>query len=76
MNKPVTMIIALSLLAVPISEVDATTYKHHGKRYPRAYSFQHAYHGQSDFYVHDSNKLRFGSNAWWRQMLRESRVRN
>lgn len=76
MNKPVAIIIVSSLLALPISEADAKIYKHHGKRYPRAYSLQNAYYGQSDFYVHDSNKLRFGSNAWWRQMLRENRVRN
>jgi hypothetical protein len=72
MNKPITVIVAISLLALPISEAVAKRYKHHG----RVYSYRHSYRGNSDFYIHDSNRLRYGSNAWWRQMLREGRVRN
>jgi hypothetical protein len=66
MNKPITVFAAVSLLAAPISEAAAKRYKHHGRYYPRVHSYR----------VHDSNRLRYGSNAWWRQMLREGRVRN
>jgi hypothetical protein len=76
MTKPITVIAAISLLAVPISEAAAKRYKHHGSYYPRVYSYQRSHSGDSDFHVHDSNRLRFGSNAWRRQMLREGRVRN
>jgi hypothetical protein len=37
----------------------------------------HAYRRQtSDYYVHDANKLPFGSSRWWEQMLRENRAGN
>jgi len=36
------------------------------------YPYPHA----RDWYPHDSNRLPFGSGEWWRQLLREDRVRN
>jgi len=76
MNKKITVIAAISLLAFPLSGGSAETYRHHAKRYARHHF---AYNpGYPEYYArqYDSNHLPIGSGAWWRQMLRENRVRN
>jgi hypothetical protein len=81
MRTLVTLIAALWLLAAPSFEVSAKP-KHHTKthwwdhspyipREPR-YPYPHA----NGWYPHDADKLPIGSGEWWRQMLREDRVRN
>jgi hypothetical protein len=68
-------------MAAPSFEVSAKR-KHHAKthwwdsspyipREPR-YPYPHA----NGWYPHDADKLPIGSGEWWRQMLREDRVRN
>ena len=67
-------------MAAPSFELSAKP-KHHAKthwdsspyipREPR-YPYPHA----SGWYPHDADKLPIGSGEWWRQMLREDRVRN
>ena len=33
-------------------------------------------YGERDYYVHDADKLPFGTSRWWDQMLRENRAGN
>jgi hypothetical protein len=44
-----------------------------GRRHCRGRGYQPQ---ASDYYVHDANKLPFGSSLWWEQMLRENRAGN
>ncbi|GAH03131.1 unnamed protein product [marine sediment metagenome] len=48
-----------------------------GKRHCTWYGGPRAYGNRSggdDYYEHDSDKLPFGSQRWWDQMLRENRL--
>jgi hypothetical protein len=81
MRALVMLATAFGLLVVLSSDISAKPYRH-AKSYswdpspyvPRdlGYPYPHA----NGWYPHDADKLPIGSGEWWRQMLREDRVRN
>ena len=78
MKREIATIAALALLSSPVPQACAKPYKHHhAKGHSSAYSsgrFDYYRHGGP--YEYNSNSLPIGSPEWWRQMLRENRVRN
>ncbi len=50
--------------------------KHPAKRYPKHFAYRSGSPHDNGWHPYDSDQLAIGSAAWWRQMLRENRVRN
>jgi hypothetical protein len=77
---------ALRAAAATSSPVDTIStrrcWREHGRRHCRSYGGPATYSYRSsgsdysgrDYYEHDANSLRFGSQRWWEQMLRENRL--
>lgn len=62
--------------------IDTVAYRkcwtRNGKRHCRLYRGEPAYRYRDDdgYYEHDADKLPYGSQRWWDQMLRENRAGN
>jgi hypothetical protein len=67
---------ALSALLLIVDASAEQVRKHHAKRYPRHSAYRSDYPHGNGWHPYDSDALPIGSAAWWRQMLRENRVRN
>ena len=81
MRVLVTVLAAVLLTAWPRADAGAKPARsnnHHAWDYspyiPRDPGYPYPRGGR--WFPHDSNRLPFGSGEWWRQMLREDRVRN
>ena len=70
MKKCLTVIAALAILPAAAYASAALPQKHYGKATRKYFSYG------TGWYPHASDKLQVGSAAWWRQMLRENKVRN
>jgi hypothetical protein len=53
-------------------------WRHNGRRHCAWYGRPggHGYRGGGDYYEHDPDKLPYGSQRWWDEMLRENRAGN
>jgi hypothetical protein len=75
---------AISLIASSACVVNAEGYsnahKRHAKRHyysryaARHYGYKQEYPDANGWFPHDSSQLKFGSQLWWDQMLREGRL--
>ena len=48
----------------------------HCRSYRGASAYDYRGNGESNYYVHDADKLPYGSSRWWDQMMRENRAGN
>jgi hypothetical protein len=76
MKRYVALIAAFSIFALSAHGSAAESHRHHAKSYPKHFSYRPDYPRGNGWYPHDADKLPIGSGEWWRQMLRENRVRN
>jgi hypothetical protein len=77
MRKYVAVIIAALPALLLIADASAEQVrKHHPRRYPKHSAYRSDHPHGIGWHASDSDQLAIGSAAWWRQMLRENRVRN
>jgi hypothetical protein len=60
-----------------VDRISSRCWREHGRRHCKWYGGPEAYqyrNGDSTYYVHDADRLPFGSQRWWDQMLRENRL--
>lgn len=80
MTKQIAVIAVLSIFMLPPEgSAAAQRHGHHVKRYPKPYYYQPSYYPReygNGWHPYNAEQLPIGSGEWWRQMLRENRVRN
>jgi hypothetical protein len=84
MARSVAVLLATLLAATWVLSAAASAaskprkHKHRGynndRAYERSYSYRQGRSSNSDYYEHLADKLPFGSQRWWDQMLREGRL--
>jgi hypothetical protein len=76
MKPPMILAAGLSFLALCVFEANARIrYSHQAKRHLGHVAPTPRYPPREGWYVHDPEKLPFGSSRWWEEMVREGRAR-
>ena len=84
MTKQIAVIAVLSIFMLPLEgSAAAQRHGHYLKRYPKQFYYKPPYYSRGNGYgygngwhPYEADQLPIGSGEWWRQMLRENRVRN
>jgi hypothetical protein len=76
MRKYVAVIAATLSALLLIVDGNAEQVRKPAKRYPKHFAYRSYAPYGNGWHPYNSDQLAIGSAAWWRQMLRENRVRN